>query len=236
LALLLCALALLLTHAGEAPSDLLHRLEPLHNGLSIGQVNIRPIALFQALLVLALGLATVRILKHWLNKQFLPTTGLDPGMQLSATTLFGYAGIVISIALDLSTVGIGLERVAWIASDLSVGIGFGLQAIVQNFVSDLILLAERPVKVGDWVSLGNVEGDILRINVCATEIQMADRSTAIVPNSEFVMKTVRNVTYENPLGRIQIRLPMPLTTDAQQVRALILQVFNEHDDIVDTPP
>src|SRR3546814_19387977 len=100
-------------------------------------------------------------------------------MRLSAATLFGYAGYVLVFSLTLSAVGIGLERVAWIASALSVGIGFGLQAVVQNFVSGLILLAERPVKVGDWVSLGGIEGDIRRINVRATEIQMGDHSTVI---------------------------------------------------------
>src|SRR5690606_26008895 len=137
--------------------------------------------LMQALLVLALCLLGVRLLKRWLANRYLPTTELDPGMQLSAATLFGYTGIVVAVALALSALGIGLERVAWIASALSVGIGFGLQAVVQNFVSGLILLAERPVKVGDWVSLGGVEGDIRRINVRATEIQMSDRSTVIVP-------------------------------------------------------
>ena len=142
---------------------------------------------------------------------------------------------VLIAALSLSAAGIGLERVAWIASALSVGIGFGLQAVVQNFVSGLILLAERPVKVGDWVSLGGVEGDILRINVRATEIQMGDRSTVIVPNSEFVTKTVRNVTRSNPLGLVQIKLPLPLSTDAQRVRELILQAFADHEDVLDTP-
>jgi len=102
-------------------------------------------------------------------------------------------------------------------------------------VSGLILLAERPVKVGDWVSLGGVEGDILRINVRATEIQMGDRSTVIVPNSEFVTKTVRNVTRSNPLGLVQIKLPLPLSTDAEQVRELILQAFGDHEDVLDTP-
>src|SRR3546814_5716488 len=136
-------------------------------------------------------------------------------MRLSAATLFGYAGYVLVFSLTLSAVGIGLERVAWIASELSVGIGFGLQAVVQNFVSGLILLAERPVKVGDWVSLGGVEGDILRINVRATEIQMSDRSTVIVPNSELVTKTVRNVTHSNPLGVVQVKLTMPLDATAR---------------------
>ncbi|MFE0844203.1 DUF3772 domain-containing protein [Achromobacter insolitus] len=231
----LLAVTLLLAPFGEAPMDLLQRFDQLRKGLAIGEAQIRPGAVLQALLVLGLSLLAVKMLKRWLSNRYLPTTELDPGMQLSAATLFGYAGFVLAVALSLSAAGIGLERVAWIASALSVGIGFGLQAVVQNFVSGLILLAERPVKVGDWVSLGGVEGDILRINVRATEIQMGDRSTVIVPNSEFVTKTVRNVTRSNPLGLVQIKLPLPLSTDAEQVRELILRAFADHEDVLDTP-
>ncbi|MCD0503264.1 DUF3772 domain-containing protein [Bordetella petrii] len=234
-AVVLFAATLLLAPFGEGPNDLLHRLNQLHSGLQIGEVHVRPGAVMQALLVLALCLVGVRLLKRWLSSRYLPTTELDPGMQMSAATLFGYAGFVVAVALALSALGIGLERVAWIASALSVGIGFGLQAVVQNFVSGLILLAERPVKVGDWVSLGGVEGDIQRINVRATEIQMADRSTVIVPNSEFVTKTVRNVTHSNPLGVVQVKLPMPLDADAQRVRELMLEAFAAHEGILDNP-
>lgn len=231
----LLAATLLLAPFGEGPSDLLHRMSQLLSGLQIGEVHLRPGALMQGLLVLAFCLISVRLLKRWLANRYLPTTELDPGMQLSAATLFGYAGVVLAVALSLSALGIGLERVAWIASALSVGIGFGLQAVVQNFVSGLILLAERPVKVGDWVSLGNVEGDILRINVRATEIQMADRSTVIVPNSEFVTKTVRNVTHDNPLGLVQVKLPMPLDADAERVREVMLEAFADNEGILETP-
>src|SRR3546814_9642608 len=101
-------------------------------------------------------------------------------MRLSAATLFGYAGYVLVFSLTLSAVGIGLERVAWVASALSVGIGFGLQAVVQNFVSGLILLAERPVKVGDWVALGGVEGDIRRSEEHTSELQSLMRSSYAV--------------------------------------------------------
>lgn len=231
----LLAVTLLLAPFGEAPMELVQRFDQLRKGLAIGEAQIRPGAVLQALLVLGLSLLSVKLLKRWLSNRYLPTTELDPGMQLSAATLFGYAGFVIAVALSLSAAGIGLERVAWIASALSVGIGFGLQAVVQNFVSGLILLAERPVKVGDWVSLGGVEGDILRINVRATEIQMGDRSTVIVPNSEFVTKTVRNVTRSNPLGLVQIKLPMPLSIDAEHVRELILQAFADHEGVLDAP-
>ncbi|ARP95663.1 DUF3772 domain-containing protein [Bordetella genomosp. 13] len=235
IAVLAVAAVLLVSPFGEGPSELIHRLGLLHRGLQIGEVQLRPGSLVQALMALALGVLAVRVLKRWLTERYLPTTNFDPGMQTSAATLFGYAGIVFAVSLSLSVLGLGLERVAWIASALSVGIGFGLQAVVQNFVSGLILLAERPVRVGDWVSLGGIEGDIQRINVRATEIQMGDRSTVIVPNSEFITKTVRNVTHSNPLGRVQIRLPMPLSTHAAEVRDLMLSAFSEREEILETP-
>jgi potassium efflux system protein len=149
--------------------------------------------------------------------------------------LLGYVGGIVVISIALSALGLSVNRIAWIASALSVGIGFGLQAIVQNFISGLILLAERPVKVGDWVVLGAAEGDIQRINVRATEIQLGDRSTLIVPNSEFITKTVRNMTLRNAEGRVLIRLPMPLSTDARQVREIMLGALLEHRTVLAEP-
>ena len=230
------AIMLLLAPFGAGPSEWLHRLDYVRaTGISIGEVQLRPLALLQSALVLLVGFGMVRLLQRWLSGSYLPTTSLDPGMRVSAATLFGYAGYVLAVALSLSAIGIGLERVAWIASALSVGIGFGLQAVVQNFVSGLILLAERPVKVGDWVTLGTVEGDIRRINVRATEIQMADRSTVIVPNSEFITKVVRNVTHDYPLGRVQIKMTLPLSSDPGQVRELMLSAFTNHPDVQAEP-
>jgi small-conductance mechanosensitive channel len=231
----LVALILLLAPYGEGPQELFHRAGVINDGLSIGEVSVKPSALFQAVLVLVVGLFSVRLFKDWLGQRYMPTTRMDPGMRLSVTTLLGYVGAVVVIAVALSAVGLGLERVAWVASALSVGIGFGLQAVVQNFVSGLILLAERPVKVGDWVSLSGVEGDIRRINVRATEIQMGDRSTVIVPNSEFITKIVRNVTYTDPLGMVQIKLPMPLGTDTRKARDVLLEAFQSHPGVLETP-
>ena len=229
------ALMLLLAPFGEGPSELFERADKLHQGISIGEFQIVPVALLQAALVIILCLVVVRIVRRWLKEAFLPTTSLDAGMQVWTSTLFAYAGNLLALSLGLAAVGIGLERIAWVASALSVGIGFGLQAVVQNFVSGIIMLAEKPVKVGDWVSLGGIEGDIRRINVRATEIQMGDRSTVIVPNSEFITKTVRNVTHANPLGLVKILLPVPLDADADQVRSLILELFEAHADVLKTP-
>jgi small-conductance mechanosensitive channel len=235
LVLVLVALMLLLAPFGEGPSDLLRRSGQWQQGIAIGEFKLLPAAVLQALVVMVVGLGVVRLLRYWLAERYLPTTSLDPGMRASTVSLFGYAGVVVAVSLGMSAMGIGLERIAWVASALSVGIGFGLQAVVQNFVSGLILLAERPVKVGDWVSLGGVEGDIRRINVRATEIQMGDRSTVIVPNSEFITKIVRNVTLADPLGLVQIKLPVPLGSDADQVRTQLLQAFDAEADVLTTP-
>jgi len=231
----LFALTLLFAPSGESPAELWQSSIQWQQGLSLGEFQLNPGATFRGLAVLVAGFAIVRGLRAWLASRYLPSTSLDVGMRASAATLFGYAGSVAVVAMALSTLGIGLERIAWVASALSVGIGFGLQAVVQNFVSGLILLAERPVKVGDWVSLGGIEGDVRRINVRATEIQMSDHSTVIVPNSEFITKVVRNVTLADPLGLVQVKLPVPVGTDAVQVRDILLAVFVEEPDILDAP-
>jgi small-conductance mechanosensitive channel len=186
-------------------------------------------------MVLLIGGVVLRLFKRWLGNKLLPKTSLDVGMQTSIVTLLGYVGAILVFVLVLGTLKVDVQSIAWIASALSVGIGFGLQAIVQNFISGLILLAERPVKVGDWVSISGVEGDIRRINVRATEIQLSDRSTMIVPNSQLITQNVRNVTLANALGRVQIRLPMPLSSDAGKVRQIIFDILRNHPVTLTTP-
>ena len=225
----------LLAPLGTTPDELFQRSGTLGASLKVGQFEIVPGALLGAFAVLVGGFVAMRVTKRWLDDSYLPTTTLEPGMRSSLLTLLGYVGGAVVIGSALSALGLGIERIAWVASALSVGIGFGLQAIVQNFISGLILLAERPVKVGDWVVLGNAEGDVRRINVRATEIQLGDRSTLIVPNSEFITKTVRNMTLVNAEGRVLIRLPMPLSTDANQAREVLLGACTDHTGVLATP-
>jgi len=236
LAVVLFGLVLVMAPFGQGPDELLQRAGQLRDGLAIGELRLQPAAVLQAIFVFIAATVGVRLLQRWLRDRYLPTTGLDVAMRDSATSLLGFVGTVAALAFALSAIGLGLERIAWVASALSVGIGFGLQAVVSNFVSGLILLAERPVKVGDWVSLSGVEGDIRRINVRATEIQMGDRSTVIVPNSEFITKIVRNVTLANPLGQVSFKLPMALDADVMKVRDIMLAVFQSHDGVLSEPP
>ncbi|WP_213879018.1 DUF3772 domain-containing protein [Pseudomonas sp. dw_358] len=234
--LLLGAILLAFLPSGSSPGELLARLTQM--GLTdqpLGKLNILPGDILLALALLAGGLYSLRVLKEWLGERLLPETNMDAGMRASLVTLVGYVGFVVLAAIVMSTLNISLTNLTWVVSALSVGIGFGLQAIVQNFISGLILLTERPVKVGDWVSLAGVEGDIRRINVRATEIQMGDRSTVIVPNSQFITQNVRNVTMGNALGVVGISLTLPLDTDVTLIRELLLKAFTEHEAILDTP-
>ena len=233
--LLLVAVGTLLLPFGSSPHDLFAHIGNVFTGLQVGQLTIKPGAVFNAVVVFAIGLMIVRIVKRWLAEQLLPKTSLDLGMQNSIVTLLGYVAAVIVFALALKTADVSLQSLTWIASALSVGIGFGLQAIVSNFISGLILLAEQPVKVGDWVSMPGVEGDIRRINVRATEIQLSDRSTMIVPNSQFITQNLRNVTHGNALGRVKLSLPMPLGTDAAKMREIMLEALKANTATLPTP-
>lgn len=234
--LLLTAILLAFMPSGSSPGELLQSFIQLDfTNKSLGNLNIVPGDILLALACLVIGLLSVRVLKEWFGERLLPETSMDAGMQASLVTLIGYIGFVLVVGVVMSTLHISLTNLTWVVSALSVGIGFGLQAIVQNFISGLILLTERPVKVGDWVSLAGVEGDIRRINVRATEIQMSDRSTVIVPNSQFITQNVRNVTMGNALGVVGITLTLPLETDVLQIRELLLQAFGEHEAILDAP-
>jgi small-conductance mechanosensitive channel len=234
LTLFLFAMTALLSRFGAGPTELLAMGGKLET-LKIGNAVLAPDKIVGAIGIFLLGLLAVRVVKNWLSEQLLPRTNLDPGMRTSLTTLLGYVGGVVVFTWALYSMGVGLNNIAWIASALSVGIGFGLQAIVQNFISGLILLAERPVKVGDWVVLDDAEGDIRRINVRATEIQMGDRSTVIVPNSSFITKPVRNMTLSNPQGRVQLKLPMPLDTDPAAAREHMLEAMKAHAAVQASP-
>ncbi|MFJ2981724.1 MULTISPECIES: DUF3772 domain-containing protein [unclassified Pseudomonas] len=235
--LLFLAVMLALMPSGTSPGELLLSLGDWDGtgGKLLGNLNIVPGDILLAVGMLFGGMLGIRVLKRWLSERLLPETDMDAGMRASLVTLVGYLGFLFLAMLVMSTLRINLTSLTWVVSALSVGIGFGLQQIVQNFISGLILLTERPVKVGDWVSLAGVEGDIRRINVRATEIQMSDRSTVIVPNSQFISQNVRNVTMGNALGVVGITLTLPLETDANRVRELLLAAYHEHESILDAP-
>ncbi|WP_158783250.1 DUF3772 domain-containing protein [Pantoea sp. BAV 3049] len=233
---LAAAMALLNGTFGSAtPIELVQKAIEFWGGKGLESLNIVPAHVLNALLCLIVGIYVLRSVKRWLDQDFLPKTTMDAGMRVSLITLFSNVGYVVVFLLALSIMGLQWNKLAWIVSALSVGIGFGLQEIVKNFISGLILLTERPVKVGDLVSISGIEGDIRRINVRATEIQLSDKSTVIVPNSQFISQNVRNATMGNAQGVTTITLTFPLDIDPVLVRQLLLDVFIENERILETP-
>ena len=235
LVLLLIALGLVLFPFGSNIPTLFSQIGRVAQGVTIGQVTISPGAILRALAVLAAGLFVVRGIQKWLTTRYLPATELDAGARNSIAMVARYTGLILAVLWAMASLGIGIERIALLLSALSVGIGFGLQAITQNFVSGLILLAERPVKIGDWVRIGDQEGDVKKISVRATEIQIADRSTLIVPNSELITKSIVNKTMADPLGRIQLQFSVPMGTDVRQVRDMLMAIYDEQAAVLDDP-
>ena len=205
------------------------------SGFDVGGTKLEPVRIVLAVLVLLAGLAITQLVQRWLTDTYLPKTELDLGARNSVSTVARYVGIIIAVIWALSAMGLQLSKLALLVSALSVGIGFGLQVITQNFVSGLILLAERPVKIGDWVKLGDQEGDIRRISLRSTEIQVGDKSTLIVPNSELVTKTVRNMTMGNNQGRIQIQFAVPPSTDVGNLRQALLDAYTAHTNVLKQP-
>ncbi|WP_307552830.1 DUF3772 domain-containing protein [Xanthomonas sacchari] len=234
--LLLIGIGALLMPFGTNVSIVSDWFSLLSDGIRVSdKVVLYPGAIVRAVLVLLLGLGVMQYLHRWLTQTYLPKTELDDGSRNSISTVARYVGIILAALWALAALGIGLERIALVVSALSVGIGFGLQSITQNFVSGLILLAERPVKIGDWIKIGDQEGDVRRISVRATEIQVGDRSTLIVPNSELITKTLRNMTLAGPLGRVQIQFAVSLGTDVTRLRALLLELYAAHPGVLDDP-
>jgi len=236
LVLIVLAALLLLSFSGIFAEDFFTVFQRASWDFVIGGVNLSPTAILAALAFLLVGGLAIRAGQRWLATKFLPRTGLDAGLQNSILALFGYGALVLVVALSLGALGIDLQKIALIAGALSVGIGFGLQAVVSNFVSGLILLAERSIRVGDWVVVKNEEGWVRRISIRATEIETFDRASVIIPNQEFITGVVKNWTHGNTVGRIIVKVRVAFDSDVARVRDLLVECAKGHPQVLQTTP
>lgn len=232
-----CAAAALVAIApwGYQSQDFTARLRSSFFSFKVGDVTISLSSLLESALIFFLVLAAAQALRRWLDTRLLPLTRLDLGFRNSIGATLGYAGFIVAAMMALSNLGIGLEKLAILAGALSVGIGFGLQSIVNNFVSGLILLWERAIRVGDWVVLGEEQGYIRRINVRTTEIETFDRATMIVPNSNLVAGVVKNWLRGDRVGRIKIALSPHSGVDPEAMRDIMLAAARAQEDVLRIP-
>jgi potassium efflux system protein len=204
----------------------------LTQGFEVGSLRIVPVKLITALLAISLILVIGGWLRGQLESNWLKKTYLERGTREALVTITGYVYFSIAFLIGLGVAGFDFSSLALIAGALSVGIGFGLQNIVNNFISGLILLFERPVKTGDWVVVGNTEGYVKKIRIRYTQIQTFDRADVIVPNSELISNQVTNWMLRDTYGRARIPVGVAYGSDTELVEKILVDVANNHPDVI----
>jgi len=238
LSLSLCILAVpvLLLQWGFSEADIRDWFKAALFGFEIGQFRISLARILIGLVLFTALLFATRLVQRWLRESVLSPTRFDSGIANSIDTAVGYFGTGLAALVAVAYAGFDVTNLAIVAGALSVGIGFGLQSIVNNFVSGLILLIERPIKVGDWVVVGSEQGTVRKISVRSTEIDTFDRASLIVPNSELIMGRVLNWTHRNAMGRIAIKLTTNGEADPRHVCALLEAAARASNRVLTDPP
>lgn len=234
-AVLVLSVPLIMLQWGYSWPDIREWYRQLFFGLHVGNTDVTFGALLASVIVFGLGYGAARLFQGWLDLQVLQPAGISGGVRNSIKTGVGYVGILIAALMAFSYAGFNLSNLAIIAGALSVGIGFGLQNLVNNFVSGLILLAERPIRVGDWVVVGGEEGYVRKISVRSTELETFDRAHVLIPNAYFIAEKVRNWTLRNNVRRIAIPVSVVHDGNARQVRATLLDVARNNADVMRAP-
>ena len=229
------AALLIFTPWGVESSGFFASLEKAIFNIQIGDLNISPVNILGAVVVFIVTLVLVKSIQRWMEQRLMPATDLDTGLKNSIQTSIGYVGFILAVMLGFSYMGVNLSNIALVAGALSVGIGFGLQSIVNNFVSGLILLVERPIKTGDWVVVGSDQGYVSKISVRATKIETFDRATVIVPNSDLISNRVMNWMHNGSMGRVIVPVGVSYDADPEQVREILLRVASESDHMSSYP-
>ncbi|MEZ5853674.1 MAG: DUF3772 domain-containing protein [Hyphomicrobiaceae bacterium] len=234
---LLATIPALLVQWGFSAADVRDWAIALLFGFDVGQFHISLVRILVAIALFTGLLFLTRVVQRWLRERILAQPRVDQGIANSVETAVGYAGISVALLIALSWAGLDITSLAIVAGALSVGIGFGLQSIVNNFVSGLILLVERPIKVGDWVVVGAEQGNVRRISVRSTEIETFDKASLIVPNSELITGRVLNWTHRTPLGRAVVKVRVSPSADPEAVIEIIRQCVETNGNILtDNPP
>ncbi|MCH7894222.1 MAG: mechanosensitive ion channel family protein [Proteobacteria bacterium] len=204
-------------------------------GFTIGAISIMPLNILSGVIVFTGLLLVTSWIKGLIQRRWVRHMTMDRGARDSMVTLAGYAGFAIASITGLAMIGVSLAGLAWMAAALSVGIGFGLQSIVNNFISGMILLFERPVKVGDFVTVGTVEGFVKRISIRSTEIETLDNQNIFVPNSELVSGQVTNWVLHDPHGRLRIKVGVAYGSDTKLVKEILETAGRDHPEVITDP-
>lgn len=206
--------------------------EGVTTGFQVAGMQIVPVNLVIAIAIFALLITIVRWIKNEALPGWVARLRISHGAKEAIITISGYVGVILAALIGLSLAGFNFTNLAIVVGALSVGIGFGLQNIVNNFISGIILLFERPIRTGDWIVVGSTEGYVRRISIRSTQIETFDRADVIVPNSELISNQVTNWMLNDPWGRVTVPIGVAYGSDVEQLRELLLQVANDHPLVI----
>lgn len=190
--------------------------------------------IYMLVLIVLLFFLTARI-RNWVSEGLLARRKVDIGVRQTVGSIVRYVILFLGFIIILQTAGINLSALAIFSGAIGLGIGFGLQNITSNFVSGLIILFERPIRIGDRVEVGEIQGEVVKISARATTVITNDNIAVIVPNSEFVSSKVINWSIPNPNVRFSFPVGVAYNSDPEKVRRLLLEIAHSHPGVLKEP-
>ena len=207
----------------------------LRNGVDFGEVRISFGDVMTFIAVFLIGFFVTRWLQRFLDLAILPEFGMERGVQSALVTGIGYIGVVLAAVIAIASTGLNLSSLAFVAGALSVGLGFGLQAVIENFTSGILLLIERPIREGDWIEVGEHQGIVKKIAVRSTHIETFDRHQIIIPNSKLITEAVKNRSFTGGPARVIVPVGVAYGTDLDEAKAALLDVAANHAEVLVDP-
>lgn len=226
---------LLLNLWGFSSDFLMHVAKKILFGFSIGGIKISLVAIVLGILVFIISYSLVKMFRSHLMQNAFTRLEVDEGIRHSLDSFVNFIGIILSLLLAIMVMGGDLTNLTVIAGALSVGIGFGLQNVINNFVSGIIILFERPFKVGDWVNIAGEEGKIKQINIRSTELETFKKTSVIVPNATLLSSSVINMTHGNNWTRVNLSVGVAYGTDVEKVRDILIECAKANPKVLKRP-
>lgn len=207
----------------------------LNYPITLGNSQLTLISIFKLLVIVALLLLVERFLRRFVRRRILARTHLSPDLQYALSRIAGYCFIAVGLFFAFKVIHLDLSVFAVMLGALGVGIGFGLQSIVGNFISGLVILAERPIALGHRVEVGGVAGRVTQIKLRSTTVLTNDNITIIVPNSDFITQAVTNWSHGDPKVRLRLPIGVAYGSDVEKLRTVLLELAAENPAVLKEP-